>query len=143
MPCFVPADGNTVKELVLEGLALGDGAETTVVDLLGIELNSVLGELETLLDKGGQLADATALDTENLLGLGGADDDLSASGGDTNLDTGVTLSSELALEELVELSVENTVSDELREKVEGRRGVSWLVLWLFLAFIAFCVPALC
>ena len=106
-------DGNTVKELVLEGLALGNSAETAEGDLLGVELDGVLGELETLLDQGGQLADATALDTENLLGLGGTDDDLGAGGGDADLDTRVTLSSELALEELVQLGVENTIGDEL------------------------------
>jgi hypothetical protein len=45
------------------------------LDALSIELDSVLGELETLLDEGGQLADAATLLTKNVLGVGGTDDD--------------------------------------------------------------------
>ena len=106
-------DGKTVEELVAEGLALGDGAETAVLDLGGVEGDGVLGELEALLDEGGELADAAALLSKDLLGVGGADDDVGDGGGDADLDAGVTLLSELALEELVELGVEDTVSDEL------------------------------
>lgn len=39
--------------------------------------------------------------------------DVGDGGSDTDFNTGVTLLSELALEELVELGVENTVGDEL------------------------------
>jgi hypothetical protein len=66
-------DGKTVQELVAEGLALSDSGETAVLDLGGIEGNGVLGELETLLDEGSELADAATLLTENLLGVGGTD----------------------------------------------------------------------
>jgi len=45
------------------------------LDALSIELDSVLGELETLLDEGGQLADTATLLTKNVLGVGGTDDD--------------------------------------------------------------------
>lgn len=76
MDVCLPADGKTTKELVTEGLALGDGGETTVLDLLGVELKRVVREFETLLDEGGELADATTLLTQNLLGVGSADDDL-------------------------------------------------------------------
>lgn len=104
-----PADGKTVEELVAEGLALSDGGQTTVLDLGGVQGNRVLGELEALLDERGELADAATLLSENLLCVGGADDDIGDGGGDADLDTGVTLLSELALEELVQLGVENTV----------------------------------
>lgn len=103
------ADGETVEELVSEGLALGDSGETTVLDLGGVERDRVLGELETLLDQRGELADAAALLAEDILGVGGADDDVGDGRGDADLDTGVTLLSKLALEELVELGVEDTV----------------------------------
>jgi hypothetical protein len=106
-------DGETVEQLVAEGLALGDGGQTTVLDLGGVEGDGVLGELEALLDERGELTDAAALLAEDLLGVGGADDDVGDGGGDADLDAGVTLLSELALEELVELGVEDTVSDEL------------------------------
>lgn len=68
------ADGETVQELVAEGLALGDGRETAVLDLGRVQRNRVLGELEPLLDEGGELADAAALLAQNLLGVGSADD---------------------------------------------------------------------
>lgn len=107
------ADGETVEELVAEGLALGDGGETAVLDLGGVEGDGVLGELEALLDEGGELADAASLLAEDLLGVGGADDDVGYRGGDADLDAGVALLGQLALEELVELSVEDAIGDEL------------------------------
>lgn len=68
------ADGQTVQELVTEGLALSDCGQTAVLDLGGIEGDGVLGELEALLDERSELADATTLLAENLLGVGGTDD---------------------------------------------------------------------
>lgn len=106
-------DGKTVEQLVAEGLALSDGGQTTVLDLGGVEGDGVLGELESLLDERGELTDAAALLAEDLLGVGGTDDDVGNGGGDADLDARVTLLSELALEELVQLGVEDTVSDEL------------------------------
>lgn len=106
-------DGQAVEELVAEGLALGDGGQTTVLNLGGVEGNAVLGELEALLDEGGELADAATLLTEDLLGVGGADDDVGDGGGDADFDAGVSLLGQLALEELVQLGVEDTIGDEL------------------------------
>jgi hypothetical protein len=120
------SNGKTVQKLVSERLALSDGGETTVLDLGGVEGDGVLGELESLLDERGELANAAALLTENLLGVGGSDDDVGNGGGDADLDAGVTLLSELALEELVELGVEDTVSDELSPLGDLRSGVSHL-----------------
>lgn len=108
-----PADGKTVEKLVAEGLALSDGGQTTVLNLGGVERNGVLGELEALLDERGEFADATTLLSENLLCVGGADDDVGDSGGDADLDTGVTFLSELALEELVQFGVEHTVCENM------------------------------
>ena len=62
------ADGETTEELVAERFGLGDSAETTVGDLFGVEFNGALGELEALLNNGGQLANAAALDTWRGLG---------------------------------------------------------------------------
>lgn len=90
------AHGKATKELVAEGLGLGDGGETTVLDLLGVELKRVLGEAETLLDESLELTDAAALVTKNLLGVGGTDDDLGARVGDADLTSGVALLGELA-----------------------------------------------
>ena len=89
------AHGKTTEELVAERLGLGDGGKTTVLDLLSVELERVLGELETLLDQSLELADTTSLVTEDLLGVGGADDDLGTGVGDTDLTARVTLLGEL------------------------------------------------
>ena len=107
------ADSQAVEELVAERLALSDGGETAVLDLGGVQRDRVLGELEALLDEAGELTDAAALLAQNLLGVCGADDDVGDGGRDADLDAGVTLLSELALEELVQLGVEDTVGDEL------------------------------
>ena len=71
-----PADGKTTEELVPQALALSDGRETTGLDLLGVQLEGVLGELEALLHEGSKLADAATLLAKDLLGVGGTDDDL-------------------------------------------------------------------
>ena len=106
-------DGKTTEKLVAEGLALSNSRKTTVLNLFGVEFQGVFGELETLLHEGSKLTDAATLLTENLLGVGGADDDVGDSRGHPDFDARVTLLSQLALEELVELGVENTVGDEL------------------------------
>lgn len=90
------AHGKATEELVAEGLGLGDGGKTTVLDLLGVELKRVLGEAETLLNESLELTDAAALVTKDLLGVGGTDDDLGAGVGDTDLTSGVALLGELA-----------------------------------------------
>lgn len=107
------ADGETVEELVAQGLALSDGGQTAVLDLGGVEGDAVLGELEALLDEGGELANAAALLAQNLLGVGGADDDVGDGGRYADLDARVALLGQLMLEELVQLGVEDTVGDEL------------------------------
>jgi hypothetical protein len=107
------SDGQTVQQLVAEGLALGNGRQTTVLHLGGVERDRVLGELEALLDQGGELADAASLLAEDLLGVGGADDDVGDGGSDADLDARVALLGQLTLEELVQLGIEDAVGDEL------------------------------
>lgn len=70
------SDGKTTEELVSEGFALGDGGKTTGLNLLGVELDGVLGVLESLLDQGGEFTDAATLLSKNFLSVGGTDDDL-------------------------------------------------------------------
>lgn len=65
------------------------------------------------MNEGGELANATALFAENFLSVCSADDDVGNGGGDTNFDARVTLLGEFTLEELVELSVEDTIGNEL------------------------------
>ena len=106
-------NGKAAEELELEGLGLGLGAKTTVLDTLGVKLDSAISKVETLLDDRGELADTLSLLAENVLGTGGTDDDLSAVGSGTDLNTGVAILGKLTSEKLVELRVEDAVSDEL------------------------------
>jgi hypothetical protein len=93
--------------------------ETAVLHLLGVELERVVGELESLLHERSELADAATLVTKNLLGVGGADDDLGAGVRNADLATRVSLLGELTSEELVELGGEDTVSDKLKCRQSG------------------------
>jgi len=101
------------------------------LDLLGVEFQRVLREFETFLNESSEFTDATALLSKDLLSVGRTDDDLwdriedfqrigqdkrtdfSASVCHTDIATRVTLLSQLAGEELIELGAENTVSYEL------------------------------
>ena len=72
------SDGKATLELVSEGFALGDGAETSVGDLLGEELDGAVLDLESLLDQSGQFSDSLGLVSQDVLGSRGEDDDLSS-----------------------------------------------------------------
>ena len=98
-----PSNGETTEKLVLQALALGDGGQTTVLDLFGVELDGSLCKLESLLDERGELADPASLLSENLLGVGRPDDDLGTGVGYADLTAAVSLVGELAGEELGQL----------------------------------------
>jgi len=108
-----PSDGETTEKLVLQALALGDGGQTTVLDLFGVELDGSLCKLESLLDERGELADPASLLSENLLGVGRPDDDLGTGVGYADLAAAVSLVGELAGEELGQLREKDTICDKL------------------------------
>ena len=91
-----PPDGQTSQKLVPQRLGLGNGTETSVLDLLSVELQRVLGELESLGNQSGQLPDPPSLLSEDILGVGSTDDDLGLSVGGSDLTSGVTLLGKLA-----------------------------------------------
>ena len=72
------------------------------------------------------LTDPPALLTKHFLSVGRTDDDVGDGGRDADLDARVTLLSQLALEELVQLGVEDTVGDELSAlgDVDAAHGLS-------------------
>jgi hypothetical protein len=71
------------------------------LNTFGIKFNSVLGELETLLNKSGQFTDTTTLFTKNVLCVSGTDDDFGTGGSDTDFDTGVTSFSKFTSKEFI------------------------------------------
>jgi len=84
------SNSKTVEEFVSEGLALSDGRETSVLDLGGVERDGIFGELESLLDEGGEFANSSSLLAENFLCVGGSNDDVGNGGCDTNFDARVS-----------------------------------------------------
>merc|ERR1719272_135629 len=103
------SDGGTGEELVLEGLSLGGGTERSLEsEGLNGEVEFVVGVvvLVSLLEERLDFLDFT-------VGLGATDTDLGGGVGGADLNTGVTFFSEGSAEELVELSVENSVGNEL------------------------------
>lgn len=109
-------DGGAVQELVLKGLNVGGGRQLLGVgEGLDRELDLVVlvVEVVSLLDEGLDLLDLAGGLHEEVLALGGADADLSGHVGGTHLNSGVALETEDAGEQLVELSLEHSVSNEL------------------------------
>ena len=104
-----PPYSQTVQQLVPQALTLCDSAETSVLNLGGIEGDAVLGELEAFLDEGRELSNASTLLAKDFLCVGSADDDVGNGGRNADFDAGVALLSEFALEEFVQFGVEDTV----------------------------------
>lgn len=75
---------------------MSNGRETSELNLLSVKLKRSLGELESLLDKSLELSDSSSLVTENFLGVGSSDDDLSSGVGDSDLTSRVSLLGELS-----------------------------------------------
>ena len=112
--------GEAAEKLVAKGLALGLGVEATVGNALSVKLNGTFGEVESHLHDGGELTDALALLSKNVLGVGGTDDDFSAHGGYTHFNAGVTFLADFTGEELVELGVEDAIGDEFADLGDRR-----------------------
>ena len=109
-------DWSTIEELEFEGLNVGSSAEGSLKwKWFHRELKFVVSivEVVSLFDHGFDLLDFTSLLVEEGLAVSGANTDLSAHASGTNFDTSVTVDSHCSAEELIELSLENTVSDEL------------------------------
>jgi hypothetical protein len=87
----IPTHGQTTEQLVPQGLGLSSGGQTPELDLLGVQLERVLGELESLLDERLELADAASLVSEDILRVGRTDDDLGTGVGDSDLTARVSL----------------------------------------------------
>ena len=109
----VPSNSQSSQKLVSQTLALSNGAQSTLLNLLSIKLDGSLTELESFLHKSSEFPDSTALVSEDFLSMSSADDDFGSCGSDTDFAARVTLFSEFASEEFVEFSEEDSVSDEL------------------------------
>ena len=109
-------DWSTIEELEFEGLNVGSSAEGSLKwKWFHRELKFVVSivEVVSLFDHGFDLLDFTRLLVEEGLAVSGANTDLSAHAGSTNLNSCVSFESECSAEELVEFSLENSISYEL------------------------------
>jgi hypothetical protein len=136
--------GKAVEQFVAEGFALCHGGETTVLDFGCVERNGVFWEFEALLDEGSEFANASPLFAEDFLGMCCADDwsfrlsdksdgrnsrqneeasimrtDIGDCGGHSDFNARIAFLGQLALEEFVQLGIEDTVSDELAALGDG------------------------
>jgi len=138
-PQDIPSDSQSSQEFVSQTLALGNGGQTTLLNLLGIKLNCSLTELESLLHKRSEFTDSSSLVTEDFLSMRSADDDFCSCGRDTDFAARVALFSEFAGEEFIEFGEEDSVGDELAgqpgllgTEKEGDLGGSGFVHYAFI-----------
>lgn len=83
-------------------------------------LNSSLRKVVPFLDHRCQFTDASALLTQNILRSGGQNDDLRAGGSHSHLNTAVAILGQLTGEELVQLSLEQTVLHKLQHSCQNQ-----------------------
>ena len=126
-------DWGACEELVLESLAVGSGAEVTIVLQSPdgeVDLVVAVVEVVSLANERLDLLHLTSLLGGDVVGLGGTDADLRIDGGGADLDASIALHTESLLEELVELSLENTIGNELLLRVDllHALGISHRVL---------------
>lgn len=92
------------------------------MDLLGVELQRVLGELESLLDQRLEFTNSSSLVTEDFLGVGSSDDDLGSGVGDSDLTSRVSLLGELSGAVLVSNCHLLNQKSELTRTLQARPG---------------------
>jgi len=94
-------DGKATEELVLKGLSLGLGVEASVGNAVSEDLNSALGEVESLLHHGGELSDSLTLLAKDILGAGGLNDNFDGGRGHSDLKASITILSKLSGKQLL------------------------------------------
>mmetsp|Transcript_16539 Transcript_16539/g.45765 ORF Transcript_16539/g.45765 Transcript_16539/m.45765 type:complete len:273 (-) Transcript_16539:8-826(-) len=107
------ACGKATQELVAQRLALSHRATGAVLNTLREQLDAVLREAIALLHNRRELADSAALLAQHLAGARRAYDDLCADGRDANLNTRIAVLGQRPHQELVQLSIEDTICHEL------------------------------
>lgn len=109
-----PSHGKSTDQLVSQRLGLSDGAKSPRGDLLGVQLDIVVLEVETFLNDRSQLPDSPALLAQDALRVSGHEDDFCSLWGDANFHARVAIFGELTSQELVQLSLEDSVSNKLQ-----------------------------
>jgi hypothetical protein len=107
------SDGQSTQQFELERFGLGLGAQTTVLNSLGVKFDGTIRKSKSLLHNRGQFANATTVLSQDVLRTGGTDDNLGSVGSGADFDTRVTIFGKLASQQLIQLGVEDTVRYEL------------------------------
>jgi hypothetical protein len=129
------SDGKSSQKFELEGFGLSLGAKSAVLDTFGVELDGSFGKGESLLNNRSKLTDAATILSQDVLGAGGANDNFGTVGCGANFDTSVTVFGQLASQQLVQLTVEHTIGDELAlaghttsSRSHGGSIFSWMMM---------------
>jgi len=104
------------KELELEVLSVGSSAESSVVVEWSdgdFNLVVIIIEVVSLFDERFDFSDSSSTTIKELVVLGGLDSNFGGGGGSFDLDTGVSFHTKNLGEESVELSVEDSIGNEL------------------------------
>mmetsp|Transcript_12637 Transcript_12637/g.40697 ORF Transcript_12637/g.40697 Transcript_12637/m.40697 type:complete len:267 (+) Transcript_12637:389-1189(+) len=107
------ADRKATDEFEAQRLALRHCAKAAVGNLLCVQLHRILREVPALLHDRGELTDAAALLSKNILRAGRTDDHLGTHRRHADLDTRVAILSKLARQQLIQLRKEDAIRDEL------------------------------
>mmetsp|Transcript_21150 Transcript_21150/g.44160 ORF Transcript_21150/g.44160 Transcript_21150/m.44160 type:complete len:209 (+) Transcript_21150:210-836(+) len=107
------ADGQATNEFEAKRLALSHGAASAVLHSLCEQFHAVLGKAKTFLHQCCEFTNSASLLSQDLTSPGGPNDDLSADRSDTHFHTRISVFTQCACQELIQLGVENTICHKL------------------------------
>jgi len=111
---MVPSHCQTRQKLITQTLTLCNSTQSTLLNLLSVQLDRPLTKLESFLHKSSQFPDSAALVAEDFLGVGGTDDDFCPGRGDADFTARIALFGKFTGEEFVEFGEEDAIGDELQ-----------------------------
>jgi len=111
---MVPSHSQTRQKLITQTLTLCNSAQTTLLNLLSVQLDCPIAKLESFLHESSQFPDSTTLLAEDFLRVRGTDDDFCPRRRDADFTARVALFGKFTGEEFVEFGEEDAVGDELQ-----------------------------
>jgi len=110
---MVPSHSQTRQKLITQTLTLCNCTQTTVLNLLSVQLDRPVTKLESFLHESGQFPDSATPVAEDFLCVRGTDDDFCPCRRDADFTARVPLFGKFPGEEFVEFGEEDAVGDEL------------------------------
>lgn len=110
----VPSNSQTSQQFVFQALALSHRTETAVHDTLSVKLHGSLDKVESFLNEGGEFTNTATFLAQDVFRTRRTDNDFCTGRSDTDFQARVAIDSQFTLEEFIEFSIENTISDKLK-----------------------------